>query len=160
MANLFSGSEIVQIAVQMEKSGAAFYDSLTKSVENAQARDIFAHMANEERHHIADFQQLLDSVGDYRPLPESYPGEYDLYTKALVDSRVFSDEETCVRIAQNVGNEKEAIQLAISIEKDAIIFLYEMRRFVPPRDKSAVDDILNQEKIHLRRLAELKNEIG
>ncbi|HIE50867.1 MAG TPA: hypothetical protein EYP85_03835 [Armatimonadetes bacterium] len=158
MSVLFSGSEIVQMAIQMERSGAAYYECLAKSARDAKAREVFACLAGEEQQHEKDFQRLLTAVGDYRS-PETYPGEYDAYAKALVESRVFTEVDTCVARAQSVASDAEAVDLAIVAEKDAILFLQEMRRFVPPAEHGAIENLLEQEREHLRRLVELRETV-
>jgi len=56
----FSGSELINIAISIERTGIAFYDIMAKSTENAAARDTFRHLADMERDHI----QILKSSGN------------------------------------------------------------------------------------------------
>ena len=62
MGNIFAGSEIVELGIQIEKNGRDFYNTLVKQSENSEARDIFGYLAGEEEKHIAVFQEILDSV--------------------------------------------------------------------------------------------------
>ncbi len=84
MSVLFSSSELVQIAIGIEKRGAAFYDSLAESTGNVMSRNTYQHLADNEREHLKLFQNMSTSISEPQP-PETYTEEYDLYLKALVD---------------------------------------------------------------------------
>ena len=75
MATTFSGSELINIAIGIERRGIAFYDTMAKSTENAEARDVFRYLADMERMHIRIFQSMLGEADKYQP-PESYAEEY------------------------------------------------------------------------------------
>ncbi len=74
MSISFSGSELINIAIDIERRGIAFYDIMTKSTENATAREVFQHLVNMEREHIRIFEGMLGEAGKYQP-SETYPGE-------------------------------------------------------------------------------------
>ena len=67
MFSSFSGSELINITIGIERRGIAFYDIITRSTGNAIARDVFQHLADMERQRIQIFQNLL---GQY--LPDTY----------------------------------------------------------------------------------------
>ena len=159
MGIFFSGRELVNIAIGIERKGVAFYDSLVSSTKDATARGTYQILANKEREHIEIFQKMLGSVGDYQP-PESYTEEYDLYLKALVDSAVFSDEQTARGMAKKVGSEAEALQIGLGAEKDSILFYSEMRVLVRRSDREVVDKIMKEERSHLRQLSDLKRNLS
>ena len=155
MGIFISGAQLAQIAVGIEKNGAAFYDSLAKSAADVTARDIYEHLASKEREHIEIFQNMLNIVGDYQS-PETYTEEYDLYLKALVETTVFSDEQVARQMAEKVASQAEAIQIGIGAEKDSILFYSEMRELVRRSDREIMDKIIEEEKSHLRQLSNLK----
>ncbi|MBA7698443.1 hypothetical protein ES703_107120 [subsurface metagenome] len=73
MTIAFSASELINIAVGIERRGIAFYDTMVKSTENAEARDIFRYLADMERMHIHIFQSMLGEADEYQ-IPETYTG--------------------------------------------------------------------------------------
>ena len=91
MTITFSASELINIAIGIERRGIAFYDTMARSTENAEARDIFQCLADMERTHVHIFQGMLGETDNYQP-QESYAGEYAAYLQALVDSAVFTDD--------------------------------------------------------------------
>ena len=155
MSIFFSGSELLEIAVGIERNGAAFYQALADKTQNKDAKAIYDYLASEERKHLNTFQSMLSSVGKYRPL-ETYAGEYMLYLKSLVDSTVFTDITAAQQKAEKISNEIEALATGIQAEKDSILFYSEMQNLVPKSDRQVVYNIINEEKGHLRQLHELK----
>ena len=159
MAIFFSGSELVNIAIGIERNGLAFYQSLVKSEKDVMARGAYKYLADMEEKHIETFHGMLDTVGEYEP-PEIYAEEYGLYLKALIDGAVFADDKVAREMAEKVGSSAEAIQIALGAEKDSILFYSEMRNLVPERDRETVDRIIEEEKSHLRQLSELKKKLA
>jgi len=158
MSISFSGSELVNIAIGIERRGIAFYDIMIKSTENAAARDIFQNLADMERQHIQIFQGMLSEADKYQ-IPETYADEYAAYLQALVDSAVFADDLVTSEIAAQADTDIEAIELAIGAEKDSILFYYEMKDMMPQRAQPTVNKIIAEEKSHLRQLSELKKKL-
>ena len=159
MGIFFSGSELVEIAIRIERSGAAFYESLVSSTKDVKTQGAYKYLAAEERKHIEVFRSMLGSVGEYQP-PETYTDEYAAYLKALVDAAVFTDDKVARKMAQKAGSDAEAIQIALGAEKDSILFYSEMRDLVRGPDREVVDEIIVEEKSHLRQLSDLKKKIA
>jgi len=159
MSISFSGSELINIAIDIERRGITFYDIMTKSTDNAAARDVFQHLANMEREHMQIFQGMLGKVDKYQPT-EIYPGEYAGYVQSLVDSAVFTDDLITSEMATRTNSAVEALELAIEAEKDSILFYYEMRDIMSKRAYSTINEIITEEKEHLRELSELKRKLA
>ena len=158
MGNVFAGSEIVELGIQIEKNGKDFYNTLVSKSKNQHAKDIFKYLEGEEEKHITAFRKILDAVHKYEP-PESYPGEYFAYMSSLAKDYVFTKKDKGKEIAKNTKSDKEAVDLGIKFEKDSIIFYEEMKKVVPEHQAKMVDKLIEQEKIHLYKLLELKNNL-
>ncbi len=155
MSIFFSGSEILEFALAIERNGEAFYQSMSEKTGNKDAKAIYNHLAGEERKHLKTFRSMQDSAGKFQP-PESYPGEYMLYLKSLVDNAVFTDSTGARQTAEKMSGEIEAIDIGIRAEKDSILFYTELQDFVGQSDRNVVHNIIDEEKLHLRQLSELK----
>ncbi len=158
MGNIFAGSEIVEIGIEIEKNGRDFYNTLVAQSKNIKAKESFELLAKEEEKHIKVFQGILDSLEKYQPA-ESYPGEYFAYMNALAGEYVFTQKDKGKQLAQKTSGDKEAIDLGIGFEKDSIIFYEGMKKCVPEFDLKVLDNLINQEQQHLRMLAELKDSL-
>ena len=159
MSISFSGSELINIAIGIERRGIVFYDIMARSTENATAREVFHYLADMERQHIQTFQDMLAEADKYK-FSKRPAGEYTAYLQALVDSAVFTDDLVTSEMATRAESDIEALELAIGAEKDSILFYYEMREIMPRRAQPTVNRVIAEEKSHLRQLSELKRKLA
>lgn len=155
MSILFSGSELLEIALGIERNGAAFYQALADKTQNKDAKAIYDYLANQEKKHLNTFQGMLNTVGQYQP-PEDYAEEYMLYLKSLVDNSVFSNITETKQKAEKVSSEIEALDTGVQAENDSVLFYTEMQNFVRQPDQKIVLNIIDEEKAHMRQLSQLK----
>ena len=155
MSILFAGSELLEIALGIERNGTAFYQALADKTRNKDAKAIYDYLVNEEKKHLNTFQGILNTVGQYQP-PEDYAEEYMLYLKSLVDNSVFSNITEAKQKAEKVSSEIEALDTGVQAEKDSILFYTEMQNFVRQPDQKIVLNIIDEEKAHMRQLSQLK----
>jgi rubrerythrin len=158
MGNIFSGSEIVELGILIEKNGRDFYRTLEKKAGNTEAQDLFTYLATEEEKHIVTFQKILEKIGQSQP-PTVYSDEYMAYMQALAREHVFTQENVGTQIAEKLKTDKEAIQVGIGFEEDSIVFYEGMKKVVPSYDQKIVDELILQEQVHLKKLLELKVSI-
>ena len=158
MSITFSGSELINIAIGIERRVIAFYDVITRSTENAATRDVFRYLADMERDHMQIFQGMLNEADKYQ-IPETYAQEYASYLRALVDSAVFTDDMLTSEMTTQADSDIKAMELAVTAEKDSILFYYEMKEIMPQRAQATVNKIITEEKSHLRQLSELKKKL-
>lgn len=158
MGNIFAGSEIVELGIQIEINGRDFYNGLTKSAKSLKAKEIFKYLAGEEEKHIVAFQKILVSVEKYEP-QEARADEYFAYMNALAIEHVFTQKNKGEEIARKIKSDKEAADMAIGFEKDSIIFYEGMKKAVPEHDLKLLDELILQEQNHLLQLTELKKNL-
>jgi len=155
MGNIFAGSEIVEIGIQIEKNGRDFYEALAGQSKNPKAQDLFKYLSGQEEKHILVFQKILREVEKYVPT-ESYSGEYFAYMNALASESVFTQKDKGQELARKVKSDKEALGIGIGAEKDSIIFYEGMKKVAPEYDQKVIDEVIAQEQGHLKQLLELK----
>lgn len=158
MSILFSGSELLEIALGIERNGAAFYQALAEKSQNKQAKAIYGHLADEEIKHLNTFQGMLGTVGKYQP-PEAYAEEYTRYLKSLADSSVFASVNQAREKAEKTTSESQALDIGIQAEKDSILFYTEIQNFTKPAEQKVILKIIDEEKDHLRQLSQLKEKL-
>ena len=156
---MFSGSELVQVAINIERNGIAFYNTLAERAQDAQTRETFQGLARMEEEHEKTFQAMLESVGKYEPF-EAYAEEHALYLRALANSAIFSDAGMAAEMARDTTGPAEVLQLGVSAEKDSILFYTEMRRVVKEPESTAIERIIKEEKSHLWQLLEMRKQAG
>jgi len=155
MSVLFTGREMLEIAIEIERNGYTFYSELAGA---GKAKFTFEYLADQEKQHESLFRGMLDSLGQ-APAPENYSGELALYIRTLASGRVFKSPQEAQAMARKLSPE-EAIRTAIGIEKDSILFYGEMRGLVRREDRRVVDRITGEERGHVLQLSELLSQIG
>ena len=155
---MFAGSEITEIAIQIEINGRDFYNVLLGKARNGNAKDIFSYLAGEEEKHIGTFREILKSFHKYEP-KEAYPDEYFSYMRSLASDCIFTQKDKGRAIAEKVTSEKEAAELGIEFERDSVSFYRGMKKITSPEDTKFVDMIIEQEKDHVRQLIELRKTL-
>jgi len=65
MSILFSGSEVVDLCIEIEKNGAAFYHALAESAKSEEVRKCALYFEGEEKKHQATFERMLGVLKDY-----------------------------------------------------------------------------------------------
>ena len=154
----FSSNELINLALDIEKRGIVFYDIMARSTENAEAREVFHGLVEMEREHIRIFQDMLDKDKGDSVLEDV--AEYSAYLKALIDNAVFNEESVTSEMATQVNSDTTALELGISMEKDSLLFYYEMGDRLSLTSRGTIDRIIDEEKEHLRQLAKLKKRLA
>jgi rubrerythrin len=112
-------------------------------------------MAEQERFHAKRFSDMLKTTGEHTPRGERYTGEYEQYVRALLDSRAFPDPEAAVEKARACANDTEAILMALDTEKSTLLFFMEMRGLVPDEHGGFIEEIIQEERLHISQLSSL-----
>ena len=155
MSGVFSGRDLINIAIDIERRGIMFYDIMAKSTDNEVARAVFEELVEMERDHITVFEDMLGGY-DGQEAPSQ---EYSEYLRALLDAAVFTDDLITSEMAAQADSDVNALELAITAEKDSILFYYELRDILPKPSLPVINRIITEEKSHLRQLADIKNQL-
>lgn len=158
MGNIFSGSEVVEIGIQIEKNGQDYYNALAQKTKNAKVKEIFIFLAAEEEKHMAIFRKILEKTQQYEPQGLD-ADEYYAYMNSLASEHIFTQQNKGKEVAQNINSDKEAVEKGIGFEKDSIVFYEGLKKAVPSYDQKIVEEIIAQERIHFDKLTELKKFI-
>lgn len=158
MSIVFSGGDLVNIAIGIERRGIMFYDIMAKSTDNEDARAVFEELAEMERQHIEIFEDMLGEADKHQPQEASTAG-YSDYLQAILDDAVFTDDMITSEMAAQADSDIKALELGMRAEKDSILFYYEMKDIMPRRTVDVLDRIIAEEKSHLQQLSEIKRKL-
>jgi rubrerythrin len=159
MSAYFSSLDIFTMALQIEQKGHSFYEAMVNHAQNKNLKDGFQWLANEEKLHINNFEQLRESIERINTKNIDNWEEVSLYFKALLDTKVFPLTPNGNSLAQELKDEIGAIQISISFEKDTILFLQELSRWVNPEDQKKIEKLIEQEKGHVLKLIEMRKQV-
>ena len=114
-----TNSEILELAVKIEREGMRFYSELSKSVDDPKVQEFLKLMEKEEEAHEIHFKKMLETKDDLG-------WENDENLKKLIEEKFQTDifpplEETLAELPRFEGIEK-AFNFAIEAEKVAAEF--------------------------------------
>lgn len=136
-------NELLGVALKIEGAGYSYYEKLS-NVSSGALKNLFLELANEEREHAKIFEEILSGFKDEKNL--NLNEEEVGYLKAFAEDVIFP-KLTIEKIPTSV---KEAIKLAIEVEKDSIIFYNDIKMLVS--DNSAIEKVIEEEKKHMKKL--------
>ncbi len=155
MANNFNLSEIVKYGVQIEKNGRDFYDHASKAVKAERVRQVFEYISNEEQQHIAIFESILSKIDENTRPAGKCPAEYVEYLQALIKDNPFTNNKQGYEIARTIRNDKHALELAIAVEKDTLLFYHELKKLLAAACQNDTDTLIANEQDHFNKLADV-----
>jgi rubrerythrin len=153
----FNEIEAAMIAQNMEKHGLDFYQRAATKAKDTATRDLFLRLAEDEKKHLARFEELEETLHAARREGAGYTDDADLsaYIDRLVETQVFADEGAVARLADQVESDYEALAVAIRAERDSILFYQEMLDFIDSNAaRETFSRILQEERGHLQTLGD------
>jgi rubrerythrin len=150
---VFSAAEALEIAMQIEKNGEAFYRAVAAKATDPSIKTLFQELAAQEQKHYAVFEKMAGAVsGAVGPSAPEYD-EYQTYLQAALDNALFAGPDKALAMAGQAHDRQSALRAAIGFEKDTLLFFYDLREMVSEAEQKAITGIIREEKVHLRRLA-------
>ena len=153
--------EIIEIAIQIEISGAAFYKRLKELTEVKELKELYSDLEKAEYVHIKDFENILESALRKHPDRE-YPTTEQglLYLRAFASRRIFKDPAEATFRAEQLNDPLEGIEMAIDFELNSVSFYREMAEVIQdPEDKGSVQELERQEREHAAQLLEIQQKM-
>ncbi|MFA5069489.1 MAG: ferritin family protein [Candidatus Omnitrophota bacterium] len=159
MDNRYSVSDIIEVAIEIEKNGANFYYSFSKRWADKTVARFFSDMAEEEKGHERDFKSILSSITGHEPC-EAYGQEYLSYFNAVAGGCLFKSDDDFRERTSMIDSIKDAVDFSLGMEKDSILLYEQMKRMLPDKDKALLELIIEQEKSHVRKIWGIRDNIS
>lgn len=147
-----NADELFKIGVEIEKNGRAFYDAAAKAVFDPHARKLFAELSEWEIKHVELFENLRKNLpadargGDYFD-PASETGSY---IKDAADNHIFARDVDPAALGAACKTAVEALDIALTFEKDSVVFYTAMKKLIPPHlGQASIDAIIEEEIRHV-----------
>ncbi|MCX6350043.1 MAG: ferritin family protein [Candidatus Aureabacteria bacterium] len=154
MANLFSVAEIVDIGIEKEKKRRDFYGAVAERAIDPELTALFRRLRDWEEEHVRAFGEIRAGV-DERESVDSYPGEGREYMESLVADQLYQAFSPAAA-AGKITSPREAIEMGIGFEKDAILFFRALSDFLSPSQRTIVERLIREEQGHLVSLSRLR----
>ena len=146
----FNAEDIFEMAEQMERNGATFYQTAAAAIDDVPSRDFLLKLAQMEVEHEKTFSEMRATLSASEKAATVFDpdGESVLYLRALADTRVFFEKEIDTSSIETI------LKDAITAEKDSIVFYLGMREAVPEKlGRGRLNDIIKEEMDHIRLLS-------
>lgn len=144
----YSIREVIEQALQTERLGYEFYSIMKERFKDDERfTRLFSTLAEKELVHEKRFAELLEIVKDEEP--ENWE-EASEYLRAIVESEFFLGKNKALPSLSHVRSIDDAINFAIGFEKETLLYFYGLLSSV--REKEVVEEIINEEKSHIKWL--------
>jgi len=154
MAFDFTAEDVLRLACEIEKNGAAFYTNAAASISDEKGKTLLTKLAAMEVEHEKTFIGMLNELEGLEKARTVFDPEDEalLYLKALADIRVFFDKPI------DTGSMEKILKAAIQAEKDSIVLYLGMKELVGKKfGKERLEQIVKEEMNHIVLLSgELK----
>ncbi len=162
MSRVFNAEEILEVAVQLEQTGAAYYRQAAKFANDDDARRFLEELAEMEDGHELLFEKMRGDPDVLATLLGDPDGEIALYLRAFSEGHVFPKEGTEPKIGPDTDLD-DVLSHAITMELRSIAFYQGIKDAVPEElGQEKVNSIIAEERRHVtmlsRQLAALRAE--
>jgi len=157
-----NADEVFQIGVQIETNGQRFYETVAKNTSDPSVQKLLLDLSKWESQHIEVFKKLRERLPDSAKRGDLFDPnqELHLYLKAMADSHVFIRNQDIQKLASTCKTPIEALGLAVTFEKDSVIFYTTMKKLVPEHlGKGEMDTLIDEEISHIFILTQKKKEL-
>lgn len=158
MQTKYSINEVVRFAIEIEKEGQFFYCKLAEKAKVAELKDLYLWLMEEEVAHQRLYEKYLQEL---ETGTEVYfeDENYTAYLQAYVENAVF-DQNAITKMVDAFADDLTILNYAIKKEHDSIDFYDKLKNFVGEDKKEIINKIIEEEKIHVIKLIDLKEKIG
>jgi len=159
----FKAWELFAVAVEMEKIGERFYRTAGEATPSAEVKKLFNELAVWETHHQKTFSDMEKNIPE-ELLKNAFTvdsEELEMYLQTFLVNKVFRKNSEFDPEKVKKLSPVEALQAALAVEKDAVVFYATMKGFVPtPKEQAEVEKIVQEEVQHVQLLTSWVLKIG
>lgn len=148
---MFTLSEIIDLAIRIEKNGENAYRKAQEEVSNPSLASMLQWLAEEEVEHEKWFTQLKEKAATLAEDPK-----LEEMGKAILQG-VLGDQTFSIKDADFSKTEdiNSLLELSVEFEKDTVLFYEMLSAFIDDEETlSQLDKIIEEEKRHVQLLEE------
>ena len=151
---MFSTSEILDLAVRIEKNGEAVYRQAADKISNPELVALLTWMADEEVKHASWFSELKSKLSMTSHNPFIEERSHELFEDVLGEKN-FSHKDVDFDRVQNVD---ELMAIFIEFEKDSVLFYEVLEPFI--EDETTLENLRKIIAEENKHITELQQFIG
>jgi rubrerythrin len=147
----YSIDEIMELAIQTEILGYQFYTGMAEKFKKDEGLvKLFSTLAKKEKTHEKTFKGLKESVAKGGVEPVQWE-EVSNYMRAFVESEFFLGRAKALPSMDHIKSVMDAVKFALGFEKETLLYFMELQSIV--KEKEVVEEVINEEKSHIRWLS-------
>jgi len=155
---LLRAGEILDLAIQMEHQGIAFYQACAKASFGPPVVLVFEHLITAEEHHARIFAEMKTGLRQEAGSEEHFHEVRD-YLEKLISHRMSPETKRALEIVPEIADAVEAVEIAIEFEKKSVLLYSALNQLIGPAEKEIIERIIAEEHTHIHRLVDLLNEL-
>ena len=147
--------QMLAAALEKEEKGREFYRDAAAKCSNDLAKEIFRVLTSEEGVHITRIKEIYTAIEGGK----SWSSQWKAHKHENVDLQNLLRERASKMNATVKGetSELQAVDIGIGMEQGSIAFYTDqMAKAVDPMEKEFADQMIGEERAHLRSLEDLK----
>ena len=145
MNELFVLEDVLNVLIELETKGNFNYSFMARQTENPKLHDFFEILANQELKHKAIYEGYKQEFVTFEH--SQVTQEYKEYMSVLLKNTIRMLEKTA-----DLNDILQSYDMAITLEKDTILLLIEMKHLIPASRHEEIEKLINEERQHLKFL--------
>ena len=163
MSYNFNAAEVFDVAIQIEENGKKFYEESIKIIDDAGVKKLFVELAGQEVEHKKKFESMKAKLPSEASTPTVWDPDNEIhqYIKMMAEEHIFSGTADLAEELRRVHDVRSALKLAISFEKDSVLFFLSLQDATEGKaGQDTIKALVKEEQEHLRRLSMELKRIG
>ena len=153
MSQQYSLSEAFRLAESIEENGLAFYTQAAQAVKDKQTREILLDLADKEKQHANTFAEMRRQYCQVDEVHlQDQDGQVEAYLKGVAENHVFNLDKDVTQLLASVQSSESVLRLAMTFEKDTIVFFSALKNAVTEENREAVERLIQEEIGHIQEL--------
>lgn len=163
MTAAFNVDEVFEMAIRIERNGAAFYRKAAGLQSDPNNRKFLEDLAGMEDRHQKIFIEMRRTLSEKHKSPKVFDPYDDAsdYLAAMADTMGGEGSPSVTDSLTGDETLEEILRTAVGLEKDSILFYLGLKDLIPARSgKDRIDEIIREERRHVAQLSSFLRKVA
>lgn len=151
MQEIFLLEDLLNVLIELEILGNVHYSKMAQETVHVELKKLFERLSKEENVHKEIYLDFRERKINF--VSNEVTSEYKEYMDALLKNTL-----SLLKVEYSFEGFEAGFALAIKLEKETILFLTEMKQIISQAYHEDINQIMDQERQHLKYLLTYKGE--
>lgn len=152
MGEQFLLEDIFNVMIELETLGHKIYSKMSQLTPDYKLKELFENLSHAELAHKEIYTCFKKEIIVFNR--EHVNDEYKNYIKSMLNQTIdFLNQN------EKIEDFEAGYSVAVRLEEDTLLFLMEIRKIVNAQFHQAIDEIIEEERMHLKSLNEYKSDL-